>query len=85
MTGVVIFLINIHKLGVSSAQGSSGMVSRALYHRCQVCNQSFPLVDLMVIVGNDYVSLNSIERLLHSLEITNNFSSVCVLLYICKS
>ena len=27
---------------------------RALYHRCQICNQSFAIMDLMMIVGNEW-------------------------------
>ena len=43
MTGVIFFLINIHKLEASSSQMSTGMVSTPSYYKCQVCNKLLPL------------------------------------------
>ena len=46
MTCVALFLINIHKFGVSSAQGQLEWSVRVL------CNQSFVITDMIMIVGN---------------------------------
>ena len=51
--GVVLFLINIHKLGISSAQCQLERSARNLYHKFQVCNQSFAIISLMMTVGNE--------------------------------
>ena len=52
MTGVVLFLTNIHKLGVSSTKSQLEWSVKILYHICQVCNQSFAIMDLMTIAGH---------------------------------
>ena len=68
MTSVIPLLINIHKLGVSSAHGLIGKVIWNLIPQMSGLKSKFSIMDFMMTVGNascPYLNLNVINCIIH--------------------
>ena len=65
MTDVVLFSHQYSQVSeVLVTRGQFERSIRAFYHRCQVCNQSYAVMDLMMILGNVKINVNLMDFIL---------------------